>query len=71
MADFIGKINFLKGTVKGREGDFSIVDIGDEGFQSEIRTICTDFSPGADILASIRPENIHIKPEDVLLIKAD
>jgi iron(III) transport system ATP-binding protein len=67
VADFIGKINFLKGTVKKQEGDVSIVKIEDEGFKSEIRTTCSDFPEGADILASIRPENIHIhtqKPDD-------
>jgi iron(III) transport system ATP-binding protein len=66
VADFIGKINFLKGSVKSREEGRAAVTIEDEGFQGEIRTTHADFPPGQAVLASIRPENIHLhtqKPE--------
>ncbi len=66
VADFIGKINFLKGTVKIQEKDGSRISIRDEEFPGEIYTRQTDFSSGQNILASVRPENIHIytqKPE--------
>jgi len=60
VADFIGKINFLKGRVKSREQGRAVVTIEDEGFQGEIQTTQSDFSPGQTVLASIRPENIHL-----------
>ena len=43
VADFIGKINFLSGTVLSRQGDGSVVSIQEEGFQSEIHTTRTDY----------------------------
>ncbi len=60
VADFIGKINFLSGTVADQKEDMSIVGINDEGFQSEIHSTRTNYSQGQKVLASIRPENIHI-----------
>ncbi len=60
VADFIGKINFLTGNVKSREENHAIVAIQDGGFQGDIETTHADFPPGASVLVSIRPENIHI-----------
>lgn len=64
VADFIGKINFLKGTVVKREKEFSSVRIEDEAFTGEIRTTQTGFDEGKTVLASIRPENIHLFTTD-------
>ncbi|MBW1962581.1 MAG: ABC transporter ATP-binding protein [Deltaproteobacteria bacterium] len=58
VADFIGKINFLRGIVKRREDTLSVIRISDGGFDDEIRTTHTGFAPGTPVLASIRPENI-------------
>jgi ABC-type Fe3+/spermidine/putrescine transport system ATPase subunit len=63
VADFIGKINFLRATVLSRQGDGSVVSIQEEGFQSEIHTTRTDYGEGQKVLASVRPENIIIHPE--------
>ena len=60
VADFIGKINFLNGTVTEQKGDMSIVGINDESFQSDIHSTRTNYSQGQKVLASIRPENIQI-----------
>lgn len=63
VADFIGKINFLKGRVKSREEGRALVTIEDEGFQGEIQTTHSDFPSGQAVLASVRPENIHLHTE--------
>ncbi len=67
VADFIGKINFLNGVVQSTDAGRSVISIEDEGFKSEILTTHTDFSQGRKVLASVRPENIHIhtsKPDE-------
>jgi len=66
VADFIGKINFLSGTVERQDAGISVVAIQDEGLSTKVQTTQTDQASGKKILASIRPENIHIltdKPE--------
>jgi len=60
VADFIGKINFLGGTVANLAEGASVVKIDDGGFQSEIQSTRTNYSEGKKVLASIRPENIQI-----------
>lgn len=60
VADFIGKINFLAGTVRTQDEGISVVDIQEEGFPGPIHTTRTDFSTGRRVLASVRPENIQI-----------
>ena len=69
VADFIGKINFLNGTVTQLEESSSIVTIDDNGFQTEIHSTRTNYAKGQKVLASIRPENVEIhtsKPEQEL-----
>jgi iron(III) transport system ATP-binding protein len=63
VADFIGKINFLRGVVSDCRDGVSVVNIQEEGLQSEIHTTRTDYAKGQKVLASIRPENIIIHPE--------
>jgi len=63
VADFIGKINFLHGAVLSRQDDGSVVNIQEEGFQSEIHTTRTDYAEGQKVLASVRPENIILYPD--------
>ncbi len=60
VADFIGKINFLSGTVAGKDGEMSIVKINEEGFDSKIYSTRTNYTEGQQVLASVRPENIII-----------
>lgn len=60
VADFIGKINFLNGTVANQKEGISVVGINDEGFRSEVHSTRTNYSKGQKVLASIRPENIQI-----------
>jgi len=60
VADFIGKINFLKGTVTQLEESASVVGIEEEGFRSEIHSTRTNYAKGQKALASVRPENIQI-----------
>jgi iron(III) transport system ATP-binding protein len=67
VADFIGKINFLNGTVTQLEESASVVGIEEEGFRSEIHSTRTNYAKGQNVLASVRPENIQIhtsKPEE-------
>ena len=67
VADFIGKINFLNGTVTQLEESASVVGIEEEGFRSEIHSTRTNYAEGQKVLASVRPENIQIhtsKPEE-------
>jgi len=63
VADFIGKINFIRGIVKSRQDDRSVVSIEEEGFQSEIQSSRTDYAEGQKVLASVRPENILVYPD--------
>jgi iron(III) transport system ATP-binding protein len=60
VADFIGKINFLNGTITQLEESASVVGIEEEGFRSEIHSTRTNYSKGQKVLASVRPENIQI-----------
>ena len=60
VADFIGKINFLNGTIMQLEKSASVVGIEEEGFRSEIHSTRTNYSKGQKVLASVRPENIQI-----------
>jgi len=60
VADFIGKINFLSGAVTRLEESESVVGIDEEGFRSEIHSTRTNYPQGQKVLASVRPENIHI-----------
>jgi iron(III) transport system ATP-binding protein len=60
VADFIGKINFLAGTVHIQDEGGSVVDIQEEGFPGPVQTTRTDFPPGKRVLASVRPESIQI-----------
>ena len=60
VADFIGKTNFLAGTVKTRDKDTSVVDIQEAGIGGTIQTTRTDMPLGRRVLASVRPENIQI-----------
>ena len=60
VADFIGKINFLKGEVKSTDEGRSVISVEDDGFKGEITTTHSNFGQGQKVLASIRPENIHI-----------
>jgi len=60
VADFIGKINLLAGTVRTQDEEISVVDIQEEGFPGPIHTPRTDFSTGRRVPVSVRPENIQI-----------
>ena len=60
VADFIGKINFLNGTIMQLEESASVVGIEEEGFRSEIHSTRTNYAKGQNVLASVRPENIQI-----------
>jgi len=60
VADFIGKINFLNGTVTQLEESGSVVGIEEEGFRSEFHSTRTNYAKGQKVLASVRPENIQI-----------
>jgi iron(III) transport system ATP-binding protein len=69
VADFIGKINFFSGTVKSQDNESATVSIQEDIFQDEITTTHREFPVGKNVLASVRPENIHIntsKPEQTL-----
>ena len=60
VADFIGKINFLNGTVTQLEEGGAVVAVEDNGFRTEIHSTRTNYARGQKVLASIRPENIEI-----------
>ena len=60
VADFIGKINFLSGTVGQLEESGCVVGIEEAGFRSEIHSTRTNYAKGQKVLASVRPENIQI-----------
>ena len=60
VADFIGKINFLNGTVIQLEESGSVVGIEEKGFRSEFHSTRTNYAKGQKVLASVRPENIQI-----------
>ena len=63
VADFIGKINFLNGTVASLADGGSVLKINDNGFQAEIQSTRTNYPEGNKVLASVRPENIEIHTE--------
>ena len=52
VADFIGKINFLNGTITQLEESASVVGIEEEGFRSEIHSTRTNYSKGQHLYAT-------------------
>jgi len=69
VADFIGKINFMSGTVADLQEGVAVVKINDGGFDSQIQSTRTNYSEGQKVLASVRPENIEIlteKPDEAV-----
>ncbi len=60
VADLIGKINFLAGTVRNRNKGISVLDIQEKGLRGSIQTTLTYFPKGWRVPASVRPENIQI-----------
>ncbi|MDF1593366.1 MAG: ABC transporter ATP-binding protein [Desulfobacterales bacterium] len=63
VADFIGKINFLRASVLSRRDDGSVVSIEEESFRTKVQTTRTNYAEGQKVLASVRPENIIIYPD--------
>ncbi len=51
VADFIGKINFLHGAAIGREGGWSVVQIGDTRLRAPA-------APDGDVTIGVRPEHV-------------
>lgn len=63
VADFIGEANFIKGTVKGMQGNDCVVTI--EGRDVTVETD-TPRDAGAEAEIVLRPEAIRIAPEGLL-----
>ena len=56
MADFIGKMNLLAGTVKGRDGDCLVIDVVGLGTMRIPATI----SASGTIAVAVRPEKMKL-----------
>ena len=63
VADFIGEANFIKGTVKGMQGNDCVVTV--EGREVTVETD-TPRDAGAEGEIVLRPEAIRIAPEGLL-----
>jgi spermidine/putrescine ABC transporter ATP-binding subunit len=59
VADFIGTMNFFDGTVKGMEGETTVIDAGPMGIIHSSRALDGALA-GAPVLVAIRPEKIVI-----------
>ncbi len=60
VAQFLGSTNILKGIVKGKAGDLTIVDV-----KGHTLYTVDDALPGNEVLISIRPENIAVARERI------
>jgi spermidine/putrescine transport system ATP-binding protein/putrescine transport system ATP-binding protein len=63
VADFIGTMNFIKGTVRGFDSTLALIDTQGLGQIKVPLTISTGgvlIQPGADVLAAIRPEKLSL-----------
>jgi putrescine transport system ATP-binding protein len=58
VADFVGSVNMLEGTVTSRNGN-SVVIKGNSGAQISVEN-AGDAAPGADVAFAIRPEKIRV-----------
>jgi spermidine/putrescine transport system ATP-binding protein/putrescine transport system ATP-binding protein len=63
VADFIGTMNFIKGSVRGFDGSMAVID--SEGFGEMKVPLTTStggvmIAPGANVLAAIRPEKLSL-----------
>ncbi len=58
VADFIGKGNFLAGTVRAMDGDRAEVEIA----QGQVRVPAEGFRPGEPVWVLLRPEGIGLGP---------
>ena len=68
VADFIGEANFIKGTVKGMQGNDCVVTV--EGREVTVETD-TPRDAGAEGEIVLRPEAIRIAPEGLLPCKVE
>jgi len=64
VASFIGEMNFIDGTVIKELADDWIVKIG--GFEVTCKKNEYNIKTGDDVLLSIRPEKVYVKPSDIL-----
>lgn len=62
VADFIGKVNFLPGRLRGRDGDATVIDIFGVAVRYEGDS---DLQTGTgDVVAVIRPEALSLSADD-------
>ena len=66
VASFLGRANFLDGTVLGREGELLVCEVGD-GVRWSVRPAGDDseFHPGDRVRVMVRPEALRLVPAAV------
>ncbi len=58
VADFLGRMNLLRGRVRAREGAWSVVEAG----LHVLRVPSAEFEPGSSVIVGVRPERVRVVP---------
>ena len=64
MANFIGKANFIDGTLTGRDGEAALVEIGGHTFRIPAPGKMEGVTEGGACCLTVRPESILLSRED-------
>jgi spermidine/putrescine transport system ATP-binding protein/putrescine transport system ATP-binding protein len=65
VADFIGTMNFAKATVRGHDGDWTVVEARGLGTIRAPASAAIDTTTGAVVLVAIRPEKLSLSAEEL------
>ena len=60
VADFVGKVNFLEGTLAGEAGTYAVVETP---AGRVLGPRVANLSTGAAVTVAVRPERLHLWPE--------
>lgn len=63
-AFFLGKINFFKGKVVGREGSNYVVDLATGRVKAPVGG-SPEFNPGTNVLVAVRPEHLRLNRKGI------
>jgi putative spermidine/putrescine transport system ATP-binding protein len=58
VADFLGRMNMVRGRVRGSEGAWSVVEAG----RHVLRVPSADLEPGSAVIVGVRPERVRVVP---------
>jgi spermidine/putrescine ABC transporter ATP-binding subunit len=70
VANFIGTMNFAEGVVRGREGDWTVVEARGLGTIRALAGPAVDTTPGAKVVVAVRPEKLSLSAQELKTAEA-